>query len=61
MGFNLRAAFQFLFMSIMFPTIFALAIRGLGENTKWGPPAWVMSIVGGFDHAHPDGLDGRSL
>jgi FHS family L-fucose permease-like MFS transporter len=37
----------FFFMSIMFPTIFALAIRGLGDHTKLGASLIVMSIVGG--------------
>jgi FHS family L-fucose permease-like MFS transporter len=37
----------FFFMSIMFPTIFALGIRGLGEHTKFGSSLIVMSIVGG--------------
>jgi FHS family L-fucose permease-like MFS transporter len=37
----------FFFMSIMFPTIFALGIHGLGENTKLGASLIVMSIVGG--------------
>ncbi len=35
------------FMSIMFPTIFALGLRGLGPNTKIGGSLLVMSIVGG--------------
>jgi FHS family L-fucose permease-like MFS transporter len=35
------------FMSIMFPTIFALGIRGLGEHTKLGSSLIVMAIVGG--------------
>ena len=35
------------FMSVMFPTIFALAIRGLGDYTKLGSSLVVMSIVGG--------------
>jgi FHS family L-fucose permease-like MFS transporter len=35
------------FMSIMFPTIFALGIRGLGPNTKVGASLLVMSIIGG--------------
>jgi FHS family L-fucose permease-like MFS transporter len=39
--------FSFFFMSIMFPTIFALGIRGLGEKTKFGSSCMVMSIVGG--------------
>jgi MFS transporter, FHS family, L-fucose permease len=38
---------SFFFMSIMFPTIFALAISGLGLNTKVGSSIIVMSIVGG--------------
>lgn len=36
-----------LFMSIMFPTIFALSIRGLGPLTKAGASLQVMSIIGG--------------
>ncbi|WP_212002779.1 L-fucose:H+ symporter permease [Chitinophaga sp. HK235] len=35
------------FMSIMFPTIFSLGIRGLGGDTKLGSSLLVMSIVGG--------------
>ena len=35
------------FHSIMFPTIFALSIRGLGDHTKLGSSVLVMSIVGG--------------
>jgi FHS family L-fucose permease-like MFS transporter len=38
---------SFFFMSIMFPTIFALSIRGLGDHTKLGSSVLVMSIVGG--------------
>jgi FHS family L-fucose permease-like MFS transporter len=37
----------FFFMSVMYPTIFALGIRGLGEHTKLGASLIVMSIVGG--------------
>jgi FHS family L-fucose permease-like MFS transporter len=37
----------FFFMSVSFPTIFALGIRGLGEHTKLGSSLIVMSIVGG--------------
>ena len=37
----------FFFMSVMFPTIFALGIRGLGDYTKLGASMIVMSIVGG--------------
>jgi MFS transporter, FHS family, L-fucose permease len=35
------------FMSVMYPTIFALGIEGLGRNTKIGGSIIVMSIVGG--------------
>jgi FHS family L-fucose permease-like MFS transporter len=35
------------FMSVMFPTIFALGIAGLNENTKIGGSLIVMAIVGG--------------
>ncbi len=35
------------FMSVMFPTIFALGLDGLGENTKIGASLLVMAIVGG--------------
>lgn len=35
------------FMSVMYPTIFALGIERLGRNTKIGGSVIVMSIVGG--------------
>jgi FHS family L-fucose permease-like MFS transporter len=35
------------FLGIMFPTIFALGLKGLGENTKLGGSMLVMAIVGG--------------
>jgi FHS family L-fucose permease-like MFS transporter len=35
------------FMSIMFPTIFALGIEGIGEDTKPGSSWLIMSIAGG--------------
>jgi FHS family L-fucose permease-like MFS transporter len=35
------------FMSIMFPTIFALGIKEIGEETKMAASLLVMSIVGG--------------
>ncbi len=35
------------FMSIMFPTIFALGIQGIGVDTKIGSSLIIMSIVGG--------------
>jgi len=35
------------FMSLMFPTIFASALKGLGPNTKIGASMLVMAIIGG--------------
>ena len=35
------------FMSIMFPTIFSLGIKGLGKDTEYGSSLIVMAIVGG--------------
>lgn len=35
------------FMSLMYPTIFAQGIRGLGESAKLGGSLIVMAIVGG--------------
>jgi FHS family L-fucose permease-like MFS transporter len=35
------------FMSLMFPTIFALGIKELGPNTKLGGSMIIMAIVGG--------------
>ena len=35
------------FLSIMFPTIFSLGIRGLGPHTKAGSSMIVMAIIGG--------------
>lgn len=34
-------------MSLMFPTIFGLAVRGLGEDTKIGGCGPIMAILGG--------------
>ena len=35
------------FMSVMFPTIFALGIKNLGADTEYGSSLIIMSIVGG--------------
>lgn len=35
------------FMSLMFPTIFALGLKGLGPNVKLGGSLIVMAIIGG--------------
>jgi MFS transporter, FHS family, L-fucose permease len=37
----------YFFMSIMFPTIFALSIKNLGEQVKLGAGLVIMAIVGG--------------
>lgn len=37
----------YLFESIMFPTIFAIAIKGVGRHTKRASSYLIMSIVGG--------------
>ena len=33
-------------MSLMFPTIYGLAMRGLGDDTKVGASGLIMAIVG---------------
>lgn len=38
---------SFFFMSTMFPTIFALGVRGMGARTKQASSLLVMSVVGG--------------
>lgn len=35
------------FMSLMFPTIFALGVKGLGPNAKIGASGIIMAIIGG--------------
>jgi FHS family L-fucose permease-like MFS transporter len=35
------------FMSIMFPTIFALGVKGIGDHMKLGSSLIIMAIVGG--------------
>lgn len=35
------------FMSLMYPTIFATSIKGMGDNTKIGGSILVMAIIGG--------------
>jgi len=70
---SLAALFaSFFFMSIMFPTIFALGIYGLGKNAKIASSYIVMAIMGGAvmpklmgwvsDHyGHVEGHYGRSI
>ncbi|WP_260703789.1 L-fucose:H+ symporter permease [Edaphobacter flagellatus] len=47
------------FISIMFPTIFALGLKGLGCNTKLGGSLLVMAIVGGAIFPPIQGLIAR--
>jgi FHS family L-fucose permease-like MFS transporter len=35
------------FMSLMFPTIYGIALRGLGEDAKFGVAGLIMAILGG--------------
>ncbi|MGD0460177.1 MAG: L-fucose:H+ symporter permease [Terriglobia bacterium] len=44
------------FMSLMFPTIFALGIKELGPNTKLGGSLMVMAIIGGAAFPPIEGL-----
>lgn len=48
--------FTSFFMSVMFPTIFALGIKGLGPNTKVGGSLMVMAIIGGAVFPPLEGL-----
>jgi FHS family L-fucose permease-like MFS transporter len=34
-------------LSLMFPTIYGVALQGLGEDTKFGAAGLVMAILGG--------------
>ena len=38
---------MFFFMSIMFPTLFAMGVKNLGPHTKQGSSFMIMAIVGG--------------
>ena len=48
------------FLSIMFPTIFALGLKGLGPNTKLAGSLLVMAIVGGAVFPPILGLIGKT-
>jgi FHS family L-fucose permease-like MFS transporter len=48
------------FLSIMFPTIFALGLKGLGPNTKLAGSFLVMAIVGGAIFPPILGLIGKA-
>jgi len=50
----------YLFESIMFPTIFALSISGLGVHTKQGSSLLIMAIVGGAVAPYLMGLLGET-
>lgn len=47
------------FLAVMYPTIFALGIKGLGPNTKIGGSLLVMAIVGGAIFPPIQGLIAR--
>ena len=49
------------FMSIMFPTIFALGVSGLGSKTKLGSSLLIMAIIGGAVFPPLVGLIGDHL
>ena len=34
-------------MSLMFPTIYGISLKGLGDDTKYGAAGLVMAILGG--------------
>jgi FHS family L-fucose permease-like MFS transporter len=34
-------------MSLMFPTIYGIALRGMGEDAKFGAAGLIMAILGG--------------
>lgn len=36
-----------LFMSLMFPTIYGIALKGLGDDAKFGAAGLIMAILGG--------------
>jgi FHS family L-fucose permease-like MFS transporter len=48
-------------MSLMFPTIFGLACRGLGEDTKLGGSGLIMAILGGAVITQIQGMVSDSL
>lgn len=50
---------SFFFMSIMFPTIYALGLAKLGENTKKGASFLTMAVAGGAPSAMIMGVVGE--
>jgi len=48
-------------MSLMFPTIFGLACRGLGEDTKLGGSGLIMAILGGAVITQTQGIVSDTL
>lgn len=52
--------FTFFFMSTMFPTIFAIGVKGMGAHTKKASSYMVMTIVGGAVFPICMGLIGQS-
>lgn len=51
----------YIFEAIMFPTIFAISLRGLGDYTKRASSFLMMSPIGGADRTVIDGLCSRYL
>jgi FHS family L-fucose permease-like MFS transporter len=51
----------FFFMGTMFPTIFTLAIRDLGQHTKRASSLMVMTIGGGLLMVYPMGMIGDAV
>lgn len=47
------------FMSLMFPTIYGIALEGIGEDATLGAAGLVMAIVGGGTHASFTGSNHR--
>ena len=47
---------SFFFMSIMFPTIFALGLEGMGSSTKKASSYIVMGVAGGAFAPNADGI-----
>ena len=48
-------------LSLMFPTIYGIALHGLGDDTKFGAAGLVMAILGGATVPLIHGADGHKL
>ena len=45
------------FMSLMFPTIYGIALKGVGEDAKFGAAGLIMAILGGFSTSTNSGIN----